>query len=295
MECVCETRNLTKRFGDLVALDHIDLDIPRRSIIGLLGRNGSGKTTLIQHLVGLQLPSGGTVRTFGTATPKLDHSELARIGFVPQEIRLIDWMTVGQLLDYVACFYPRWDRALQQRLQGELELADHAVVGALSSGNLQKLAILTAVCHHPEFLVLDEPVSDLDPIVRGRFLAFLLELLREDETTILVSSHVLRDVEKVVDRIVCLDRGCVLTDAALDDLQERFGQWLVTPVEGYLPATFAEAWIVAQQGDSRQSKLWVREPDIGMQEFEDLHRVRVTRLPLSLEEIFPLLIAEREP
>ena len=133
---------------------------------------------------------------------------MIRIGFVPQEIRLIDWMTVEQHLSYVASFYPRWDGERQARLLRELELDTASTVGALSSGNVQKLAVILACCHHPELLVLDEPVSDLDPIARGgRLLEFLLELLREDETTIVVSSHVLRDVEKIVDHgCVCLDQ-----------------------------------------------------------------------------------------
>jgi len=221
MDYPFEANKLTKRFGRTAALDHIDLRIRPHSIVGLLGKNGSGKTTLMRLLMGLYLPSEGSSNTLGTPSGRLGHEELVRIGFVPQEIRLLDWMTVRQHLEYVSCFYPDWDAERQKRLESELELEAGSAVGSLSTGNLQKLAIIVAVCHHPKLLVLDEPVSDLDPIVRARLLTFLLELLNEDQATVIVSSHVLRDVEKIVDWIVCLDRGRLVTDAALDELKER--------------------------------------------------------------------------
>jgi ABC-2 type transport system ATP-binding protein len=273
MEYVCETHNLTKRFGDLAALDQVDIQIARPSIVGLLGRNGSGKTTLLHHMMGLLLPTEG---------------------FVPQEIRLLDWMTVEQHLEYVACFYPEWDGERQKRLLTELELDPSSVVGALSTGNLQKLAIILAVCHHPQLLVLDEPVSDLDPIVRGKLLEFLLEFLRQDEATILVSSHVLRDVEKIVDRVLCLDRGRVITDAALDELKERYAEWLIVSPDEDLPERFSESFVLEQEISGREARLLVLQNQSDLERFQSAHQVTVTVHALNLEELFPLLMEEQE-
>ncbi len=293
MEYVLETHGLTKRFDDLVALDAVDLRVRRPSIVGLLGKNGSGKTTLIRHVMGLQLPTGGTVTTLGRASAELDREQLARIGYVPQEIRLLDWMTVEQHLRYVACFYERWDRERERRLLDELELDPGAVVGALSTGNLQKLAVVLAVCHHPRLLVLDEPVSDLDPIARATLLAFLLEIVWEDEATIVVSSHVLRDVEKVVDHVVCLDRGRVVTDRPLDELKEEYAEWRVVSNGAALPARFDESFVLAQEVEGREARLVVRTGPAAIDRFRTAHAVEVTVRPLNLEELFPVLVGER--
>ena len=294
MDTVFETHGLTKRFGRVTALDGVDLAVGRASIVGLLGKNGSGKTTLIRHLMGLQLPSDGTVTTLGRPGVELGHDELVNIGYVPQEIRLLEWMTVEQHLQYVACFYPNWDTDREQRLLEELELDSASVVGTLSSGNLQKLAIIMAVCHHPQLLVLDEPVSDLDPIVRVKLLRFLLELLREDQATILVSSHVLRDVEKIVDRVICLDRGRVLTNAALDELKDTYAQWLVVKKDGQLPERFSESYVVAQQVSGNQARLLVKHGNSELEAFRVAYGVEVSDRPLNLEDLFPVLVGEHQ-
>jgi ABC-2 type transport system ATP-binding protein len=294
MEYAFETSGLTKRFDSVEALIDVDLQVRRPSIVGLLGKNGSGKTTLLRHLTGSYVPTAGSVTTLGTPSVQLGHDELIRIGFVPQEIRLLDWMTVEQHLRYVSCFYPDWDRDREQRLLRELELETDPAVGALSSGNLQKLAIVLAVCHHPELLVLDEPVSDLDPIVRGKLLEFLLELLREDQATILVSSHVLRDVEKIVDRVICLDRGRVVTDSALDDLKELYSEWLVVSHHGDLPPRFSEPFVLAQEVRGREARLLVKHDAEAAERFRASHDVEVSGRPLNLEEMFPVLVREDE-
>ena len=230
METAFEVRELTKQFGDVTALNGISLSVPKRSIVGLIGKNGSGKTTLIRHLIGLYLPTSGACITLGCAIEDLGPGELSRIGVVHQECRFLDWMKVDQHLRYVASFYEHWDRDLEQRLLRDLELDSSARVGTLSPGNVQKLAIILAVCHHPDLLILDEPVSGLDPIAREQLLQFLLELLRQDANTIVVSSHILRDIEKIVDRIICLDEGRVKADASLDDLQDRYARVIGRPI-----------------------------------------------------------------
>jgi len=294
MEYPIQTENLTKRFDKVLALDGVSLAIRPQSIVGLLGRNGCGKTTLLDHVVGLYLPTEGAVRTLGVDSAALGHDQLSSIGFVPQEIRLLDWMTVEQQLRYVSSFYPQWDSGRQARLLQDLDLDLDKRVGALSTGNLQKLAIILAVCHHPELLILDEPVSDLDPIVRARLLEFLLEVLREDQATIVVSSHILRDVEKIVDWVVCLDDGRVIADAALDDLKEQYSEWRVSSVGGELPQSFSEPFVLEQQVRGREGLLRVRADRANLSVFCVTHGVTVETHPLNLEQIFPLLLERTE-
>lgn len=221
-----EFRHVTKRFDERTALDDVSLTIPRRSIVGLVGRNGSGKTTLLHHVTGMVLPTSGSCLTFGTPSGRLGAGELARIGMTQQHETLIPGMTVRQLLRYVASFHTRWDDALERQLLDAFDVDPGAKVGTLSPGLRQKVSLIVATGHHPELLLLDEPLSDLDPYGRREVLGSLLERFRDDETTIVISSHLLHDIEPVIDRVLCLDAGRVVAFAELDELKEQHGQTL---------------------------------------------------------------------
>lgn len=224
-----ELEHVTKQFGNKVALDNVTLAIEPNHIVGLIGKNGSGKTTLLRHVIGMMLPTMGVCRTFGVATAHLGPAELSRIGAVHQDDKYLAWMRVEQLIRYVSHFYERWDRDLEKRLVDVLELDRRARIMTLSPGNAQKLGIVLAVCHHPNLLLLDEPLSDLDPIARETMLVMLLERFRTEDMTIVISSHILRDVERIVDSVVCLDRGRVIAHESLDALQDRYASTLGGP------------------------------------------------------------------
>jgi ABC-2 type transport system ATP-binding protein len=308
MSAAVEFRGVTKRYGATVALDDVTLAVPRRSITGLVGRNGSGKTTLLRHATGLLLPDAGECVTLGRGAAELGRAELSRIGAVHQDDPLLGWMTAGQLLQYVASFHERWDRELERSLLATLELDARARVGAMSPGTRQKLALVLATCHHPELLLLDEPLSDLDPIARQAVLAALLERFSSDDMTIIISSHMLRDIEPVVDRIVCLHEGRVTADDALDDLKERFAEWVVTSAEGRLPERFDEPYVVSSRGDRHRARLVVRDAGgaagraeqghaagagggaAAAAELAARHGATVEVRPLNLEALFPLLV-----
>ncbi len=292
MNAAFELTDVRKSFGSVNALEELSLSVPEGSVVGLIGRNGCGKTTLLRHVVGLYLPTEGECKTLGCPAAKLGSGELSRIGIVHQESRFLVWMTVEQHLRYVASFYREWDDDREQRLLRELELDPEARVGTLSPGNLQKLAIILAVCHHPKLLLLDEPVAAMDPISREKLFEFLLDLLQEDENTTVISSHALRDIERIVDRVVCLDRGRLLEDTSLDDLHERFAEWVVTSKNGALPARFNEPYILAQKGDGFQQQVAVGDAAGEIDAFQRRHHVEVTARPLNLERIFPLLLGK---
>jgi ABC-2 type transport system ATP-binding protein len=238
-ELALYTERLTRDFGVKTVLRGVDWTVPRGSAVGLLGRNGCGKTTLLHVALGLLPPTSGRCTTLGARSMELDDERLARIGFVDQKAKLLAWLSVEQHLDYVALMHPRHDGALRARLVEELELGEHlrTRVGALSEGLRQRLALVCAVSHRPELLVLDEPVSAQDPIARSRILELVLERVTDDGTTVIISSHVLRDVESIVDRVTCLDGGRVVCDEDLDTLKERYAESERGPLdlEGLFP------------------------------------------------------------
>ncbi|HEY4248629.1 MAG TPA: ABC transporter ATP-binding protein [Lacunisphaera sp.] len=287
--------NLTKTYAKHVAINAINLEITAGHVVGLLGRNGAGKTTLLQLAAGLLLPTSGTCRTLGQLTDKLDTPELSRLGLVLQEGKFIEWMTAAQHLEFTASFYHTWDHDLQKRVTEILELPLDKKIAHLSTGDRQKVGILLGVCHRPELLLLDEPISSLDPIARASMLNVLLELLRDDGCTVLISSHILNDVEKILDWVVALDAGQVTENTAFDDLQESFAEWTVTAGAHALPAKFTEPSILAQQGNERLARLTVRtnDPETATQ-FATTHGVELSRRPLNLEEMFPFLISQNK-
>ena len=294
------TDHLTKRFdvrsGGRAAISSLSLEIEPGRVVGLLGRNGAGKSTLLHIACGLLLPSSGTCTTVGRLCGELDAPELSQIGFMPQENAFLAWMTVRQQLDLTAKFYATWDRAREQRLLDDLELDPTRKIVQLSVGDQQKLGLILAVCHHPKLLLLDEPMSALDPIVRTRLMAFVVDLIREDGSTIILSSHILADVEKIVDWVVVLDRGELALNSALDDVQETYAEWIVTAADGTLPTRFPEPWVLAREGDSRQSRLCVRAPGTAAEHtFAATYGATISRRPLNLDQVFPVLINERRP
>jgi len=288
-------RNVTQRFGKHTALRDLSLKIPAGRIVGLLGRNGAGKTTLLHIASGMLIPTAGTCTTLGTPSGQLDTPQLSRLGLVQQEGRCLEWMTVRQHLDFNASFYPRWDRDLERRVIEALEVDPKRKIVQLSPGDRQKVGILLGVCHRPSLLLLDEPMSALDPIVRKRLLDFLLELLRDDGCTVVISSHILNDVEKIVDWIVALDAGEIVEDSAFDVLQESYAEWTLTTTNGALPTAFTEPFVINHQGDTRQALLRVRtaEPEAAAR-FAAAHHAEIRTRPLNLDEMFPLITSQRK-
>ncbi len=292
--CVTADR-LAKHFGNAVALDAITFAVPRGRVVGLLGRNGSGKTTLLRALQGAVIPTSGSCSLFGTRSVDLGDADLARVGVVHQENRFLPWMSGRAHLDYVRSFFERWDLRREAQLVAALDLDLAERIGAMSPGAVQKLAIVTATCHRPDVLLLDEPAAALDPMAREALLQSLLDVLREDEPAIVISSHALRDVERTVDWILCLDRGRVVQDESFDTLQERYAEWRVTTQNGALPAHFAETWVLAQAAEGRQAVLTVESPEDHRALFEQRYHARVESRPISLERMFPLWMARRKP
>lgn len=287
---VFSMRHVSKRYRRASALDDVTIEVMPGEIVGLVGRNGCGKTTLLQHVAGLIVQTEGECRTFGVPTDAMGAPQVERLGFMPQHPKLLDWMRVRRLLQYVSGFYPSWDRLLEARLTERLDIDVDAVVRELSPGNRQKLALVMSLCHRPDLLLLDEPLSDLDPIARKDVLAILLEQYAADGPAMVLSSHLLHDIEPIIARVVCLDAGRIATDAALDDLKESFESWHITARDRVLPSAWNEPWVVQAEGDQFAARLTVRRTPGLAQSMAASLDAEIAVSALNLEQLFPLLV-----
>lgn len=214
-------RNVTKSFDDKRVLCGTNLEVPTGSMVGLLGTNGSGKTTLLKCAVRLLRPQGGQCQLLGEDGWNLSAAAKARLGYVPQVINLYPWMKVQELVQYTAAFYPNWNHSIAKQLMGEWSLCPTDRVGKLSTGTLQKLSILTAVAHEPDLLILDEPAASLDPLARRQFLQLIIDVVGPGERTVLFSTHITSDLERVADYVAVMKAGQIAHFGSLDDLKSQ--------------------------------------------------------------------------
>ncbi|MGH7997210.1 MAG: ABC transporter ATP-binding protein [Opitutaceae bacterium] len=219
---IIETENLVRRFGRAEAVNGLDLTVPEGSVFALLGPNGAGKTTTIKVLMNLLAPSRGAARILGVDSRRLGPDELRRIGYVSENQRLPLWMTVNDLIGYCRPLYPTWDRALEASLLGQFELPMGRPLKHLSRGGIMKAALLVSLAYRPRLLVLDEPFSGLDPLVREDFVSGLLEASANGDWTIFVSSHDIEEVERLCDWIAVLEAGRLRFAESTETLLRRF-------------------------------------------------------------------------
>ncbi len=199
----------------------ITFDVASGEVVGLLGKNGAGKTTLIRIAMGMIEAQKGHARVFGL-DPREDSLEVRRrIGYVSEDQIMPEFMTVGEIIRLHRGLFPAWDETLERRLRDRFALSPNAKIRTLSKGQARQVALLCAVAHRPELLLLDEPAGGLDPSARREFLETAIQLLNDAGTTILFSSHYMTDVERLAARVAMIHEGQLLIDSSLDDLRER--------------------------------------------------------------------------
>jgi ABC-2 type transport system ATP-binding protein len=220
-ENAVEIRGLSRRFGSKLALNEVSFSIPAGSVLGLVGENGAGKTTLIKHVLGLLKAQSGTVRVFGK-NPVVDPvGVLSRVGYLSEEVDLPDWMRVRDLMRYSQSFYPAWDPAFAERLRGEFMLSPDATIRSLSKGQRARAGLLVALSYRPDLLVLDEPSSGLDPMVRRDILHAIIRTVAEEGRTVLFSSHLLEEVERMSDYLAMIRSGRIEFFGAMEEVKEK--------------------------------------------------------------------------
>ena len=221
MNCSLRLEHITHRFGKVLALDGLDLAVPEGEIYGFLGRNGAGKTTTLRLLMGLIAPDAGRIELFGEAVRSVPVRLKRRIGFVPQEPHFYPWMTARQLGRFVGGFYPHWDDAGFERLLRRLDIPTDRKASAMSGGTRTKLALALAFAPRPELLLLDEPTTGLDPVARREFNDQLIELQREQGTTVMFSSHLVGEVEQVAGRVGIIQAGATRFEGTIASLRAQ--------------------------------------------------------------------------
>ena len=275
-----ELKNVTKTFGTFKALDGLSLQVPRGAVYGLVGPNGAGKSTAIRHLTGVYRPDEGTIAIDGKQV--YENPEVkATIGYIPDEIFYFSPATLEDMRKFYAGLYPRFDNALFDRLKEIFNLPEKTPIRRYSKGMQKQAAFQLTLCCRPEVLVLDEPVDGLDPVMRRQVMSMILADVAEHGTTVLISSHNLRELEDVCDHVGIMDHGKMLLERSLADMQ---GATHKLQIVGDTPKDLD---ILHESVSGRLKTLIVRGQAWEIKEKAEAARpAYFDVLPLSLEEIF---------
>ena len=216
-----EITGLSRKFGSKLALNQVSLKVRPGRVFGLVGANGAGKTTLIQHLLGRLKAQSGSVRVFGFDPVAEPVAVLGRTGYLSEHRDLPGWMRVDELLRYTKAFYPQWDPAYAEESRRQFGLDPRAKIKTLSRGENAKAGLLIALAYRPELLLLDEPSSGLDPVVRRDILEAIIRTVADEGRTVFFSSHLLEEVERVADDLAMMFNGQVVLAGTVDEVKEN--------------------------------------------------------------------------
>jgi ABC-2 type transport system ATP-binding protein len=282
---------LTKRFGRTVAVNELSLAIPRGSTFGLLGPNGAGKSTTIKMLMGVLSPTGGEARVLGIDVRRDPVRVKQRVGYVPEAHYIYRWMRVKEVIGFCKSCFETWNDETCREMLELFALDPNKKVKHLSKGTLTKLALLLAVSHEPELLLLDEPLSGLDPLVREEFLDGVLRTICNRGQTVLISSHMLDDVRRLADTVGILHEGRLVVQGNLDELLSTTKRICATLRDGCRPERPPEGTIW-QRIQGREWIATVR--DFSPEKVEQVQAIdgveHVEVLDLGLEELFKDII-----
>jgi ABC-2 type transport system ATP-binding protein len=289
-EFAIETSDLRKTYSDGAdALRGLTLQVPAGSIFGFLGKNGAGKTTTIKVLLGMTHPTGGDVRVLGlrATEPAASVAIRRRTGFVSEEKDLYDSMTVDEIIRFTAAFYPTWRADFETRYRRAFDLPEGRKVKKLSHGMRTKLALLLALCRGADLLVLDEPLSGLDPASNEDVLQALVRHVADEGVTVFFSSHQLADIEQIADHVAVVDRGRAIVSGSLDDIRDRHRRIQIV-FDGDAPAlSFRTPGVIRTRREGRVLTVFASEgADAIAAEARSANAVSIDVLPLTLKEIF---------
>jgi ABC-2 type transport system ATP-binding protein len=221
-------RNIRKRYGGQPVLNDVSFSIPKGAVLGLIGSNGAGKTTLMRILVGLLMPQSGDATILAEPALQMTDAAKMRLGYVPQQPEALNWMTVESMLQFVAGFYPRWDSEYMWNSLMRWNITPSQRLAKLSLGERQRVALIRVLAACPELLILDEPASALDPVARRDFLREIALRAGDAGTTVLFSTHIVSDLERVASHVCFLHEGKLLLNTAMDDLKETHARLILS-------------------------------------------------------------------
>jgi ABC-2 type transport system ATP-binding protein len=289
---VIETRALSKRYGRKLALDNLDLRIPRGRIHAIVGANGAGKSTLFRILMGFLPPSAGEARILGKDSQSLTPHDRSRIGFVNEEHTLASWMRVSQVAAMQQHQYPRWNQHAYDNVIGHYHVLPEQKVGQLSRGERAGFNLALALAQGPELLVLDEPTLGLDVVAKRAFLESLMYSNATDDCTVIYCSHQMEEIERVADNLIILERGQLKHMSAPEDFTARVSHWIAdVPFKGPELHT-VPGLLEMQQLDGLQHYL-VLDQDEGFERFLRASGARnVQSMPVSLDRAVNAFLAK---
>ena len=219
---IVEVNALSRQFGNKLALDHVNYEAREGRVYGLVGVNGAGKTTLIKHLLGLLRARSGSVRIFSRDPVHHPVEVLGRIGYLSEERDLPAWMSIDQLMRYTSAYYPNWDNDYACELLKTFNLDRSNKINNLSKGMRAQVGLVAAVAHRPPLLILDEPSTGLDALVREDILDAIVRTVSDDGRTVIFSSHLLEEVEQMSDHVTMINAGQVVLDGDLATIKKKY-------------------------------------------------------------------------
>jgi ABC-2 type transport system ATP-binding protein len=247
-QTVVDITNLSRSFGDKSALDGVSFSAIAGRVYGLVGSNGAGKTTLIKHLLGLLRATTGSVRVFGLDPSRDPAGVLARIGYLSEERELPEWMRIDELMRYTQAYHRTWDASYARELLETFALDPTKKIKELSKGMRAQAGLIAAVAHRPELLILDEPSSGLDPVVRRDILDAIVRAVADDGRTVIFSSHLLNEVERMSDHVTLMHQGRVMLSGILDEVRGAYQRSRVRFVEHFDHAPVLDTALAMEGG-----------------------------------------------
>jgi ABC-2 type transport system ATP-binding protein len=302
-DAVIRTEKLTKRYKKMTAVSEVSLEVPPGKIFALMGRNGAGKSSLIRMLLGLTPITAGGATVLGLDSAKQHVAIRARVGYVPEAHHMYRWMRIADVARFTASFYPTWNEKSCADLIRKFDLDPSKRIKELSRGMVAKVALTLALAHEPRLLVLDEPTDGLDAVVRKEFLESIVSVAADEGRTVLISSHLLQDVERVADRVALMEESRIGLIEDTEPLKARFRELKITfkdlpsvatAKEGGAPASFEMPGIVSLHKEPREWLMVFEKfgPETIPQLQSKLPAAQIAVRDMTLEEIFVALVGK---
>jgi len=283
---VVDVNELSRSFADKIALDGVSFRATGGQVYGLVGSNGAGKTTLLKHLLGLLRATTGSVRVFGLDPVRDPVGVLGRVGYLSEERELPEWMSIDELMRYTQAYHPGWDAAYARELLDTFALDPRKKIKELSKGMRAQAGLIAAVAHRPELLILDEPSSGLDVVVRRDILDAVVRAVADDGRTVIFSSHLLDEVERMSDHVTLMHQGRVALSGVLDDVRREYQRSRVRFAEHFDQPPVIETALMIEGG----GRSWSVVHSGSLEQFRHAVAARggeiVESRDATLEEIF---------